>query len=176
MTSFPRSLLAAALPSGSRFWQATNRQNFVSVHSSDLCSQPHYSIHLTKHSKSAELRATSPTITSPLCVPQLRHPQSARQIYFPSNFVMFHVFQNWDIILILTPTDSLQGLGPLIVAVPILFALFNCFTWLMLVSSWQMIRGRICHPNKSDTFNQLWTVEEQVCILHSFILSQIQFK
>uniref|UniRef100_A0A8C5EZR8 ZZ-type zinc finger-containing protein 3 n=1 Tax=Gouania willdenowi TaxID=441366 RepID=A0A8C5EZR8_GOUWI len=25
----------------------------------------------------------------------------------------------------------------------------------------QMIRGRICHPNKSDTFNQLWTVEEQ---------------
>ena len=28
--------------------------------------------------------------------------------------------------------------------------------------SWQMIRGRICHPNKPDTFNQLWTVEEQV--------------
>ncbi|XP_033838788.1 ZZ-type zinc finger-containing protein 3 [Periophthalmus magnuspinnatus] len=25
----------------------------------------------------------------------------------------------------------------------------------------QMIRGRICHPNKPDTFNQLWTVEEQ---------------
>ncbi|KAF0046568.1 hypothetical protein F2P81_000201 [Scophthalmus maximus] len=25
----------------------------------------------------------------------------------------------------------------------------------------RMIRGRICHPNKSDTFNQLWTVEEQ---------------
>ncbi|XP_062259768.1 ZZ-type zinc finger-containing protein 3 [Platichthys flesus] len=25
----------------------------------------------------------------------------------------------------------------------------------------QMIRGRICQPNKSDTFNQLWTVEEQ---------------
>lgn len=25
-----------------------------------------------------------------------------------------------------------------------------------------MIRGRICHPNKPDTFNQLWTVEEQV--------------
>uniref|UniRef100_A0AAY4DLT8 ZZ-type zinc finger-containing protein 3 n=1 Tax=Denticeps clupeoides TaxID=299321 RepID=A0AAY4DLT8_9TELE len=25
----------------------------------------------------------------------------------------------------------------------------------------QMIRGRMCHPNKSDTFNQLWTVEEQ---------------
>ncbi|CAL9692035.1 unnamed protein product [Knipowitschia caucasica] len=25
----------------------------------------------------------------------------------------------------------------------------------------QMIRGRICLPNKSDTFNQLWTVEEQ---------------
>uniref|UniRef100_A0A8C4P1J1 ZZ-type zinc finger-containing protein 3 n=1 Tax=Dicentrarchus labrax TaxID=13489 RepID=A0A8C4P1J1_DICLA len=24
-----------------------------------------------------------------------------------------------------------------------------------------MIRGRICHPNKPDTFNQLWTVEEQ---------------
>ncbi|XP_031150212.1 ZZ-type zinc finger-containing protein 3 isoform X1 [Sander lucioperca] len=28
-------------------------------------------------------------------------------------------------------------------------------------SQTQMIRGRICHPNKSDTFNQLWTVEEQ---------------
>uniref|UniRef100_A0A8C6TK67 ZZ-type zinc finger-containing protein 3 n=1 Tax=Neogobius melanostomus TaxID=47308 RepID=A0A8C6TK67_9GOBI len=25
----------------------------------------------------------------------------------------------------------------------------------------QIIRGRICHPNKSDTFNQLWTVDEQ---------------
>ncbi|KAK2822713.1 hypothetical protein Q5P01_022778 [Channa striata] len=25
----------------------------------------------------------------------------------------------------------------------------------------QMIRGRLCHPNKPDTFNQLWTVEEQ---------------
>lgn len=25
----------------------------------------------------------------------------------------------------------------------------------------QMIRGRICHSNKPDTFNQLWTVEEQ---------------
>lgn len=25
----------------------------------------------------------------------------------------------------------------------------------------QMIRGRICHPNKPDTFNQLWTVDEQ---------------
>ncbi|XP_037538323.1 ZZ-type zinc finger-containing protein 3 isoform X2 [Nematolebias whitei] len=25
----------------------------------------------------------------------------------------------------------------------------------------QMIRGRICHPNKPHTFNQLWTVEEQ---------------
>ncbi|KAM9322218.1 ZZ-type zinc finger-containing protein 3 isoform 1-T2 [Pholidichthys leucotaenia] len=25
----------------------------------------------------------------------------------------------------------------------------------------QIIRGRICHPNKPDTFNQLWTVEEQ---------------
>uniref|UniRef100_A0A3Q3XMX1 ZZ-type zinc finger-containing protein 3 n=1 Tax=Mola mola TaxID=94237 RepID=A0A3Q3XMX1_MOLML len=25
----------------------------------------------------------------------------------------------------------------------------------------QMIRGRICHANKPDTFNQLWTVEEQ---------------
>ncbi|KAF7222048.1 transcript variant X2, partial [Nothobranchius furzeri] len=25
----------------------------------------------------------------------------------------------------------------------------------------QMIRGRICQPNKPDTFNQLWTVEEQ---------------
>ncbi|XP_061879272.1 ZZ-type zinc finger-containing protein 3 isoform X2 [Entelurus aequoreus] len=28
-------------------------------------------------------------------------------------------------------------------------------------SQTQIIRGRICHPNKSDTFNQLWTVEEQ---------------
>ncbi|KAM4552476.1 ZZ-type zinc finger-containing protein 3 isoform 1-T2 [Odontesthes bonariensis] len=28
-------------------------------------------------------------------------------------------------------------------------------------SQTQMIRGRICHPNKPDTFNQLWTVEEQ---------------
>ncbi|XP_067331918.1 ZZ-type zinc finger-containing protein 3 isoform X2 [Channa argus] len=25
----------------------------------------------------------------------------------------------------------------------------------------QMIRGRLCHTNKPDTFNQLWTVEEQ---------------
>ncbi|TSS97541.1 ZZ-type zinc finger-containing protein 3 [Bagarius yarrelli] len=25
----------------------------------------------------------------------------------------------------------------------------------------QMIRGRLCHQNKPDTFNQLWTVEEQ---------------
>ncbi|KAG7494535.1 ZZ-type zinc finger-containing protein 3 [Solea senegalensis] len=25
----------------------------------------------------------------------------------------------------------------------------------------QIIRGRICHPNKPDTFNQLWSVEEQ---------------
>ncbi|KAG5285529.1 hypothetical protein AALO_G00004410 [Alosa alosa] len=25
----------------------------------------------------------------------------------------------------------------------------------------QMIRGRVCHQNKPDTFNQLWTVEEQ---------------
>ncbi|KAM4604817.1 ZZ-type zinc finger-containing protein 3 [Polymixia lowei] len=25
----------------------------------------------------------------------------------------------------------------------------------------QMIRGRICHSNRPDTFNQLWTVEEQ---------------
>ncbi|XP_072771339.1 ZZ-type zinc finger-containing protein 3 isoform X2 [Nerophis lumbriciformis] len=28
-------------------------------------------------------------------------------------------------------------------------------------SQTQIIRGRICHPNKPDTFNQLWTVEEQ---------------
>ncbi|XP_034146644.1 ZZ-type zinc finger-containing protein 3 isoform X2 [Esox lucius] len=28
-------------------------------------------------------------------------------------------------------------------------------------SSSQMIRGRLCHQNKPDTFNQLWTVEEQ---------------
>ena len=26
----------------------------------------------------------------------------------------------------------------------------------------QLIRGRICNSNKPDTFNQLWTVEEQV--------------
>uniref|UniRef100_A0A4W5JUF5 Uncharacterized protein n=1 Tax=Hucho hucho TaxID=62062 RepID=A0A4W5JUF5_9TELE len=29
-------------------------------------------------------------------------------------------------------------------------------------SNSQMIRGRLCHQNKPDTFNQLWTVEEQV--------------
>ncbi|KAJ8011042.1 hypothetical protein DPEC_G00054080 [Dallia pectoralis] len=28
-------------------------------------------------------------------------------------------------------------------------------------NSSQMIRGRLCHQNKPDTFNQLWTVEEQ---------------
>lgn len=29
------------------------------------------------------------------------------------------------------------------------------------ISRTQMIRGRVCHQNKPDTFNQLWTVEEQ---------------
>lgn len=30
----------------------------------------------------------------------------------------------------------------------------------------QMIRGRLCDDSKPETFNQLWTVEEQVTRAH----------
>lgn len=41
-----------------------------------------------------------------------------------------------------------------------------------------MIRGRLCDDTKPETFNQLWTVEEQVIDIYKFcrLKSNIQLK